>query len=208
MELIGYSIVSAILPWPRIIVPCLKDGLSIDRLVISLFFKWHSSDSVHRMRFCFGVELVIVHSRTNTVCCFFLEPGSLGVEVALTAHVMAGFLVGLEVVLARAWHFLFFELFDLAEAVSWGMEAGIYCLCSFKGVIIIAWPWMWFFLFLDRLSQLPSNYSLRIERSTDIIWAWMRSIYLWWLYFLHLILLVFLEAKIIDRNGRNCWFDG
>lgn len=70
------------------------------------------------MRFVFGVQLVIVHSRTDIVYCFFLEPGSFRVEVALTAHVVAGFFAGLEVVLPRARHFLLLELFDLAEAVS------------------------------------------------------------------------------------------
>ena len=118
MKLIRYSIIGAILPWSRITISRLKDGLPVDGLVISFFFQGHSSDGVHRMRFILGVELVVIHAWTDIVDRFFLEPGCFGVEIALTAHVMAGLFAGLEVVLAWSWHFLFFELFDLAEAVS------------------------------------------------------------------------------------------
>ncbi len=118
MKLIRYSIVGSILSWSRIIVSSLKDGLPVDGLVIGLFFQRHSPDGIHRMRFIFCVKLVVVHSWTHIVDCFFLEPGSFGVEVALAAHVVTCLFAGFKVVLAWAWHFLFFELFDLAEAVS------------------------------------------------------------------------------------------
>lgn len=126
MKLIRYPIIGPILSWSRIIIPSLKDGLPVDGLVIGLFLQRHSPDGVHRMRFIFGVELVVVHTWTYIVDCFFLKSGSFGVEVALTTHVVACLFAGLEVVLAWAWHFLFFELFDLAEAVSRGMETRIY----------------------------------------------------------------------------------
>lgn len=131
MKLIRYPIIGPILSWSRIIIPSLKDGLSVDGLVIGLFLQRHSPDCVHRMRFVFGVELVVVHPWTDIVNRFFLESGSFGVEVALAAHVVASLFAGLEVVLTWAWHFLFFELFDLAKAVSRGMETRIYCFRCF-----------------------------------------------------------------------------
>lgn len=127
VKLIWYSIIGAILPWSRIIISSLKDGLPINGLVIGLFFQGHSPDSVHRLRFVLGVELVVIHAWTDIVDSFFLESSCFGVEIALTTHVMAGLFAGLEVVLTWTWHFLLFELLDLTEAISGGMKTRIYC---------------------------------------------------------------------------------
>lgn len=91
MQLIRNPKISSVFPRSRIIVIRLKDSLPIDSLIIILILLYRNlPNRIHRQGFISRIELIEVHSRSSIVILTLsIESRCFGVEVTLTAHVVA-----------------------------------------------------------------------------------------------------------------------
>jgi hypothetical protein len=209
MKLIGDSKVGAVFARPGIVILHIKDALLIVGLAGCLLLEGHSADGTHGEGFGLGAKLIEVHARSSAaLVAFLVESGCFGIEVALTAHVVADPLAALEVVLSWTGQLVLLELLDLPEPVSRRMEAGTHYFGHLGCVAVVSWTGDNFLLLPHRFLGLPRHHSLPIKRLTDLIGARVWRVRLRRLHLLHLIVVVLLEAQVVNRYGWHCGLGG